>query len=286
MFTPDDYVAAIDRMLTASGLSRMTAERILAEQSDLLRDLAEGGSSLEEELGAPADYAALLSEELDEQPQRKSSFSRFSTRPFGALTREGRSHLWDPQDPSILQPHLFGFGWSINWGAVAVRLGWIRPDDVDADVLGAIPSPVLKTAQGLPIALAAGHLLALSATYGKLPERVHSGWDAVGKPKKATRPRVYLALPALAEAATAGAALIPAARGDREDSLRAASLATVVCAVAPSMLIGNLAELGRMPNPGALSAIAAVAGIAGSLGVVVLPLRSGLTAIWKKEGVV
>ena len=34
-----------------------------------------------------------------------------------------RQSFWDPSDPRVLKPHAFGFGYSINFGAVAKRLG-------------------------------------------------------------------------------------------------------------------------------------------------------------------
>ena len=42
-----------------------------------------------------------------------------------------RSRLWDPHSERVIGPHLFGIGWSPNFGALAVRLGLIEPDAED-----------------------------------------------------------------------------------------------------------------------------------------------------------
>lgn len=34
-----------------------------------------------------------------------------------------RQSFWDPGDPRVLKPHAFGVGYSINFGAMARRLG-------------------------------------------------------------------------------------------------------------------------------------------------------------------
>jgi len=34
-----------------------------------------------------------------------------------------RASLWDPGDPRILTPTIFGWGFSVNFGAIARRLG-------------------------------------------------------------------------------------------------------------------------------------------------------------------
>ena len=34
-----------------------------------------------------------------------------------------RQSFWDPGDPRVLKPHAFGVGYSINFGAVAKRIG-------------------------------------------------------------------------------------------------------------------------------------------------------------------
>ncbi len=39
--------------------------------------------------------------------------------------------IWNPVDPRIMMPRTWGIGWTINFGAIAVRLGLVRPDDLE-----------------------------------------------------------------------------------------------------------------------------------------------------------
>ncbi|MCW5954262.1 MAG: hypothetical protein KIT69_18590, partial [Propionibacteriaceae bacterium] len=38
------------------------------------------------------------------------------------------SALWNPVDERLFVPRAVGWGWDLNFGSVAVRLGWIEPD--------------------------------------------------------------------------------------------------------------------------------------------------------------
>ncbi len=72
---------------------------------------------------------------------------------------EGRERWWDPADPRIFVPRAIGLGWDINFGAIAVKLGWIREDDLDDHVIAAIPerfTAAAETAVGISAGLAMG----------------------------------------------------------------------------------------------------------------------------------
>lgn len=91
------------------------------------------------------------------------------------------SRLWNPADPRIWQPHLFGIGWSPNLGAVAARLGLIEPDAEDDPLTGAALSPAAL----LPAAVATAAVLGSAAILGRsLPDRVGRGWRGDGSPKQ------------------------------------------------------------------------------------------------------
>jgi len=36
-----------------------------------------------------------------------------------------RERCWNPDDPRLLTPHVFGWGWALNFYALARRLGWL-----------------------------------------------------------------------------------------------------------------------------------------------------------------
>jgi hypothetical protein len=65
------------------------------------RKLEEEGVKLEGRfLGAPYDF-------------RPPTVSRF------------RERCWNPNDPRLLTPHIFGWGWTLNLYTLARRLGWV-----------------------------------------------------------------------------------------------------------------------------------------------------------------
>lgn len=78
-----------------------------------------------------------------------------------AADPSGRERWWAPSDPRIFVPRAIGIGWDINFGAVAVKLGLLREDDIDDDVVAAIPPEVSRNAQAA-LALSAGVALAIS----------------------------------------------------------------------------------------------------------------------------
>ncbi|MDY5143047.1 DUF5808 domain-containing protein, partial [Actinotignum timonense] len=75
-------------------------------------------------------------------------------------SREARSRWFEPENPRVFVPRNFGIGWDINMGALAVRLGMIRPDDSLPDLEDYI-SP--RTRHALSIAPALGGALAVGA---------------------------------------------------------------------------------------------------------------------------
>ena len=64
-----------------------------------------------------------------------------------------RSRLWDPHSERVIGPHLFGIGWSPNFGALAVRLCLIEPDAED-DPLDTFPGEAWAATLAVPAALA------------------------------------------------------------------------------------------------------------------------------------
>lgn len=64
-----------------------------------------------------------------------------------------RGRLWNPHSERLLGPHIFGIGWSPNFGAIAVKLGLIEPDAED-DPLDTFPGEAWAAALIAPAALA------------------------------------------------------------------------------------------------------------------------------------
>ena len=120
----------------------------------------------------------------------------------GLRSRAARMRRFEPENPRLFVPRAVGIGWDLNVGALAVRLGLIRPDDSLPDLEDHVPS---RTAGALAVAPWAG--LALLAATGAGLRRRHAtlpgGWTASLRPKPA-RPtdevlaRTLLPCPALA----------------------------------------------------------------------------------------
>ncbi len=87
---------------------------------------------------------------------------------------------WNPRDPRLFVPRVFGVGWDLNFGALAVTLHLIDPDAEDEpfalvpvrDFLIALAVPV-----GLTLAMAASFAVLRSSLPAELP--VH--WNASGE---------------------------------------------------------------------------------------------------------
>lgn len=276
------YLTAIDHKLREIGISHAQRKAIIAEQESLLQELNDVHADLAEELGTATEYAERVAEQVGEP----SALLRYLSNPLRAFSKRGRASLWNMDDPRILQPHLLGFGWSINWAAVATKLGIVRPDDIDSEVISAIPARAMQATALLPAAMTVAHGVALAMSWKQLPSEVHTKWKLNGKAVQKTAPKETLLLPFVVSTVGAGfsaASLLNA--DDREDTLRVASLGALASTIAPSQLIGVLSEENSKLNPALVQAGVAVASVAASAACLALPLFAGLKATWKKAGV-
>jgi hypothetical protein len=96
-------------------------------------------------------------------------------------TTRAASRWWNPLDTRILVPRVFGVGWDVNFGAVAVRLGLVRPDDED-EPFAAVPSRAVTASMVVPAVLTLA-LVAAVAVYGpSMPAQIPSHFDVFGRP--------------------------------------------------------------------------------------------------------
>jgi hypothetical protein len=87
------------------------------------------------------------------------------------------SRWWDPRDPRIFMPRVFGLGWDINFGALAVKLHLVRPDDED-EPFATVPDSVVASTMAVPIALAVALLIMAAVSWAGLPHYVPAHWNA------------------------------------------------------------------------------------------------------------
>lgn len=83
--------------------------------------------------GPAADYAAELDADLGTPHRRRTVLGVPNS--LGPGVRERMAATFDPADPHLVIPHVFGIGWAFNLGAVAARLGLLNPDDLDEEIL-------------------------------------------------------------------------------------------------------------------------------------------------------
>ena len=87
---------------------------------------------------------------------------------------------WNVLDRRVLVPRAWGIGWDFNFGAIAVLLGIVRPDDEDAP-FASVPDDALLAAFTLPAAVAGVLVLMVALTYERMPATVPMGWGLTGQ---------------------------------------------------------------------------------------------------------
>ena len=183
--TIDEYVAAVREAL--ADVPAHEREEALAELESLLRTDAErrGEAAAIEALGWPRTYAkairmALTGDDEGPQPQGRVLGVPYDFR--GATTQRLSERIWNPADPRIFMPRLFGVGWTINFGALAVKLGLLRPDDAGEDAYERIPHAAVAGALAVPAVLAVGALALVVVSWASLPAEVPVHWGTAGAP--------------------------------------------------------------------------------------------------------
>lgn len=189
ILTIEAYLAEVRSHLSALGMAER--DDALAELESLLRATAErsGEAGAVEALGEPAAYAASILEALSDDdsaeadgrpiPQGHVLGMPYDFR--GASVERIGSRVWNPADPRIFMPRMFGVGWTFNLGAIAVRLGLIRPDDVGDESYDRIPRSVLTAVTVLPALIAVAAVATIAVTWPTLPTEVPIHWGVSGQ---------------------------------------------------------------------------------------------------------
>ncbi|MDO4412321.1 DUF5808 domain-containing protein [Cutibacterium sp.] len=158
---------------------------------------------------------------------------------------------FEPENPSLLVPRAVGIGWDLNLGAVAVRMGLIRPDDSLPDLNEYVPENLRR---GLVIAPWVGAGLASAAALGFVKaDRVATSWSFGGKP------RTYMGGVAAALTITGVAtvaALYPRWVG-KDDGADIAATAQAL-GIQTAVIMANLAASKEIRHPGRRQPLAVI----------------------------
>lgn len=115
---------------------------------------------------------------------------------------------FEPENPHLFIPRHFGVGWDLNLGAIAVKAGWIRPDDSLPDLADHVPSWV-KKAIGGGVILGGVAIVAASAAVVSREAAAYK-WSLGGIPRRFTSSRRAIIAPVMLSILTAAGRRISA----------------------------------------------------------------------------
>ena len=173
---------------------------------------------------------------------------------------------WNPADERLLLPRAVGWGWDLNFGALAVRLGVIEPD-AEAEPFDSTPETAFLAAAAVPVTLGAAIGLHYAVRGSGLPESLPAHWDIAGVPDRWT-PKGRAAATDLAGTVLPAAAAVWAAAGSRRPNPnRAGAIAGMTALATASAAVAVWRSLGERPRPlaGPLLALAVAASAGGTL---------------------
>lgn len=285
--TIEEYVAAVRAAL--ADLPARDREAALEDVEAHLRAEAArvGERAAIEALGWPHAYADAVRAALTgEPPDATSPQGRILGMPYdfrGVTTERLANRLWNPADPRIFMPRLFGIGWTINFGAIAVRLGLLRPDDTDDAAFERAPDAAVAGALAVPALLAAATVALIAAAWPSLPAEVPIHWGANGAPDDwAPRTLAFglvLALSVLPMAVTYAQVLRRG--GTKRARIVSASALGLVSTLGLGLAALTVADAGGgRSGPWVMPVI--LAGLALSFALLYVPLRLGLRAQWRE----
>jgi len=250
-----EYLAALEAGFC--GVPEEVARDATEESRTHFLDTLSTGSSPDDaeeivrELGEPEEYAIALCEAIEdgrapapEEGGETGPMGRVLGIPYDASVptpEKVRSRMWNPQDPRIFMPRFVGLGWTINFGALAVRVGLIEPDSEDQP-FDSVPESWLLGALAVPVLITAAMVLALVLLGGSLPSELPVHWGLDGSPDDFASSLAALGAPlALTLAATAYAIWAFVTRTSRAARAVPSAFAAMFAALAATIFAASLA---------------------------------------------
>ncbi len=285
------YLAEVRRHL--SSLGALDRDEALAELESLLRIDADrvGEAAAVAALGDPAVYAAGVFEafepdheaEADGRPVPQGHVLGMPYDFRGASVERIGSRVWNPADPRIFMPRMFGVGWTFNLGAIAVKLGLIRPDDVGDESYDRIPPGALQATLAVPAVLATAAVALMLVAWPTLPAEVPIHWGVSGQPDDWASRTVVIGM--LLALAVVPAALTYAKILRPQVSARSRLLAAAGLGMETVLVLGITAVTVADANGGASGnwiLLVVLATVVVPFLMLYMPLRAGLRAEWRE----
>ena len=135
------------------------------------------------EFGTPPEYAAAVRDAVGDGTEfRVPVTGRVLGMPYELrlpTTARVRSRWWDTSSSKILVPKVFGVGWTINLGGLAVRMGLLHADDGD-EPFESVPDNRMWIAFAVPTALLMAFVGIWAVKHGAASPQVPSHWGPSG----------------------------------------------------------------------------------------------------------
>jgi Predicted membrane protein len=174
-----DELAPKTRAALQARLDALVAP-VAAEDREAVREAlaAHFADHLDASAGASdvAALAATLGEAEAEQPGRFGVPLDLTAPTAEKVARS----WWNPRDERLFVPRVFGLGWALNFGAVAVKLGLIEPDAED-EPFESTPPAAFRRAALVPAALTAAVVAHYVVRGPGLPDRLPNQLDVAGR---------------------------------------------------------------------------------------------------------
>lgn len=194
------------------------------------------------------------------------------------------SRWWNPADPRLFMPRVWGMGWDLNMGALAVKLGLIEPDAED-EPFALAPDGAFVLALVVPVALTVITIGTYVALRDRFPAQLPVHWDWRGEPDDFAAAIIAFApLFMMAVLPTTWAAwLVARGRSSRPAKGGAIGFATFLSTLATGVWLQTVAEgVGKHPPAWTIAAII-LAAVAIPLAVFTGLARSGRAAEQRRD---
>lgn len=198
----------------------------------------------------------------------------------GLTNANARHRAFEPENPNLLVPRTVGIGWDLNIGAIAVRLGLLRPDDSVPDLVDHIPPATVNALRIGPLAGATAVTIA-GVCVARRFDRLPTNWGVTFRPTSWGSGVAAMSFPV---GLSVGAGLWAELAARRSSSAHASSSAAVTASaqalglqVMSLALIAAAARQAQNPQSSRLlPAVGIIAAPTVTTGVLVTTVRSAL----------